>query len=121
MIQLRSLIEVADNTGGKKILCFGFSGKKRRYAEVGDIITGSVKEVLPQGAVKKGEKVKAVIVRTKAPIFRSNGSSVRFDHNAAVIVDNNGNPLGTRVFGPVARELRDKKFAKVISLAPEVI
>ncbi len=121
MIQLRSRVEVADNTGGKEILCFGFPGKKKRYATVGDIIVGSVKEALPQGAVKKKEKVKAVVVRTKAPIFRPNGSSVKFEHNAVVIVDDNGNPRGTRVFGPVARELRDKKFTKIISLAPEVI
>ena len=122
MIQLRSVLIVADNTGAKKIRVIGFVGvSRRRYARVGDIIVASVKDALPNGVVKKKEKVKAVIVRTSKPIKRKDGTSLKFDHNCAIIVDNEGNPRGTRVFGPVPRELRDKNFTKIISLAPEVL
>ena len=122
MIQLRSVLIVADNTGAKKIRVIGFVGvSKRKYARVGDIIVASVKDALPNGVVKKKEKVKAVIVRTSKPIKRKDGTTLRFDHNCAIIVDNEGNPRGTRVFGPVPRELRDKNFTKIISLAPEVL
>jgi len=122
MIRLRTILEIADNTGAKKISCIGVlhrSGKST--AEVGDIISANVKESTPDAIVKKGTVVKAVIVRTKNAISRPDGSLLRFDGNAAVIIDLQGNPLGTRIFGPVARELRDKKFTKIISLAPEVI
>ncbi|MCD6221032.1 50S ribosomal protein L14 [bacterium] len=122
MIQLRSVLIVADNTGAKKIRVIGFVGvSKRKYARVGDIIVASVKDALPNGVVKKKEKVKAVIVRTSKPIKRKDGTTLKFDHNCAIIVDNEGNPRGTRVFGPVPRELRDKNFTKIISLAPEVL
>jgi len=122
MIQLRSVLIVADNTGAKKIRVIGFVGvSKRKYARVGDIIVASVKDALPDGVVKKKEKVKAVIVRTSKPIKRKDGTTLKFDHNCAIIVDNEGNPRGTRVFGPVPRELRDKNFTKIISLAPEVL
>jgi len=122
MIQLRSVLIVADNTGAKKIRVIGFIGvSKRRYARVGDIVVASVKDALPNGVVKKKEKVKAVIVRTVKPIKRKDGTTLKFDHNCAIIVDNEGNPRGTRVFGPVPRELRDKNFTKIISLAPEVL
>ncbi|HCG76339.1 MAG: 50S ribosomal protein L14 [bacterium (Candidatus Ratteibacteria) CG_4_10_14_3_um_filter_41_18] len=122
MIQLNSVLEVADNTGAKKIRCFGIlGGTRKRYAAIGDIIMASVQKSIPEGAVKKGEKVRAVIVRTKAAISRNDGSLIRFDHNSAVIIDLANNPRGTRVFGPVAKELREKKFAKIISLAPEVL
>ncbi|MCM8818703.1 MAG: 50S ribosomal protein L14 [Candidatus Omnitrophica bacterium] len=122
MIQLRTMLQVADNTGAKKIMVIGFIGaSKKRYAHVGDIIIASVKDAVPDGIVKKKEKVKAVIVRTKKEIKRKDGSIIRFEHNSAVIIDNEGNPRGTRVFGPVPRELRDKNFTKIISLAPEVI
>ena len=122
MIQLRSVLIVADNTGAKKIRVIGFVGvSKRKYARVGDIIVASVKDALPNGVVKKKEKVKAVIVRTSKPIKRKDGTTLKFDHNCAIIVDSEGNPRGTRVFGPVPRELRDKNFTKIISLAPEVL
>ncbi|MCM8803920.1 MAG: 50S ribosomal protein L14 [Candidatus Omnitrophica bacterium] len=122
MIQLRSMLQVSDNTGAKKIMVIGFIGSsKKRYAHVGDIVVCSVKDAIPDGIVKKKEKVKAVVVRTKKEIRRSDGSILRFDHNCAVIIDNEGNPRGTRVFGPVPKELRDKNFTKIISLAPEVI
>jgi len=122
MIQLRSVLIVADNTGAKKIRVIGFVGvSKRKYARVGDIVVASVKDALPNGVVKKKEKVKAVIVRTVKPIKRKDGTTLKFDHNCAIIVDNEGNPRGTRVFGPVPRELRDKNFTKIISLAPEVL
>ncbi|MBI4437001.1 MAG: 50S ribosomal protein L14 [Candidatus Omnitrophica bacterium] len=122
MIQLRTLLEIADNTGAKKASCIGVLHRSGKLtAEVGDVITANVKEATPDAVVKKGTVVKAVIVRTKKAISRSDGSSLRFDGNAAVIIDPDGNPLGTRIFGPVARELRDKKFTKIISLAPEVI
>lgn len=122
MIQMQTMLDVADNTGAKKVCCItviGRSGKK--YAVIGDIITCSVKESIPDASVKKGEVVKAVVVRTKFPIRRKDGSYLKFDHNAAVIIDAQKNPKGTRIFGPVARELRDKDFTKIVSLAPEVI
>jgi len=122
MIQLRSILEIADNSGAKRAAMIGVLGcHGKQFATVGDIITASVKEALPDGVVKKGEVVKAVIVRTRSPIRRSDGSTVRFNSNAMVIIDNQKNPRGTRVFGPVARELRDREFMKIISLAPEVV
>ncbi|MCK4244425.1 MAG: 50S ribosomal protein L14 [Candidatus Omnitrophica bacterium] len=122
MIQLNTVLEVADNTGAKKIRCFGIlGGTRKRYAAIGDIIMASVKEAIPDAAVKKKEKVRAVIVRTKRPIRRADGSLIRFDHNSAVIIDAAKNPRGTRVFGPVAKELREKTFTKIVSLAPEVL
>ncbi|MCD6408407.1 50S ribosomal protein L14 [bacterium] len=122
MVHLRTVLNVADNTGAKKIRVIGFIGSsKKKYAKVGDIVVASVKDALPDGIVKKKEKVKAVIVRTVAPIKRPDGSTIRFDHNCAVIIDNEKNPRGTRVFGPVPRELRDLNFTKIISLAPEVL
>lgn len=122
MIQQESRLNVADNTGAKTILCIrvlGSSGK--RYAEIGDVIVAAVKTAAPNMPVKKSDIVKAVIVRTKASIKRADGTTIRFDENAAVIINKDGNPVGTRVFGPVARELRDKNYMKIISLAPEVI
>lgn len=122
MIQMRSLLKVADNTGAKVASFIGVIDRSgRRYADVGDIVTVNIKESDPEAVVKKGEVARAVIVRTKAPIRRKDGSYLRFDSNAVVIIDNQMNPRGTRVFGPVARELRDKSFMKIISLAPEVI
>ncbi len=121
MIIVRTRLDVADNTGAKTISYIGTIGKKNKnFAEIGDIITASVKESIPNGQVKKGEVVRAVIVRTCTPIKRKDGMMIKFDNNAAVIIDKQGNPRGTRVFGPIARELRDK-FAKILSLAPEVI
>ncbi len=122
MIYMRTILDVADNTGAKRVSCIGVlerSGKK--YADIGDIITCNVKESIPEATVKKGEVVKAVVVRTKFPIRRADGSYLKFDRNAVVIIDNQKNPRGTRIFGPVARELRDKQFTKIVSLAPEVI
>lgn len=122
MIQPRSIIQVADNTGAKKIRCITvLGGSKRRYARVGDVITASVKEATPGAEITKGQVVRAVIVRTAKEIRRADGSYVKFDRNAAVIIDGQNNPRGTRIFGPVARELRGKRFVKIISLAPEVI
>jgi large subunit ribosomal protein L14 len=122
MILMRSILDVADNTGARKASCIGVINRKgRRIAQIADIITVNIKESAPNAAIKKGEKSRAVIVRTKAPIKRADGSYVRFDANAVVLIDNQLNPKGTRVFGPVARELRDKNFTKIISLAPEVI
>ncbi|HHX96970.1 MAG TPA: 50S ribosomal protein L14 [Clostridia bacterium] len=122
MIQQESVLKVADNTGARKILCIRpLGGSGRRYASVGDIITATVKEATPGGVVKKGEIVKAVIVRTKDAVRREDGSYIRFDENAAVIINDDQNPRGTRIFGPVARELRRKKFVKILSLAPEVL
>ncbi len=122
MVQLRTMLTVADNTGAKKIRVIGFiRTSNKRYAKVGDVVVCSVKDAIPDGLVKKKEKVKAVIVRTVAPIKRKDGSIIRFDHNCAIIIDNEGNPKGTRVFGPVPRELRDANFTKIISLAPEVL
>ena len=122
MIQQESRVKVADNTGAKEVLCIRvLGGSRQRYASVGDIIVGTVKDALPGGALKKGEIVKAVVVRTKKNLKRVNGSYLRFDENAVVLIDEAKNPRGTRIFGPVARELRDKNFMKIISLAPEVI
>ena len=122
MIQQESRLRVADNTGAKMILCIRvLGGSGRRYAGIGDVIVGAVKDAIPGGNVKKGDIVKAVIVRTKKETRRSDGSYIKFDENAAVILKADGDPRGTRIFGPVGRELRDKKFMKIISLAPEVI
>lgn len=122
MIQQESELEVADNSGAKRIKCFKvLGGSKRRYADTGDIIIASVREADPHGSVKKGEVVRAVIVRSRSPIKRKDGSKIRFDTNAAVLIDEKNNPRGTRVFGPIARELREKNFLKISSLAPEVI
>jgi large subunit ribosomal protein L14 len=122
MIQQESELEVADNTGAKRVRCFKvLKGSKRRYAGVGDVIVCAVKEADPKGLVKKGEVVKAVIVRTRSYIRRPDGSMLRFYDNSCVILDDKGNPRGTRIFGPVAREVRDVGFVKITSLAPEVI
>jgi large subunit ribosomal protein L14 len=122
MIQMRTVLDIADNSGAKKASMIGVLGRQnKRIAEIGDIITATVKEAIPEGTVKKGEVVKAVIVRTRSPIRRKDGSVVKFSSNAMVIIDNQKNPRGTRIFGPVARELRDREFTKIISLAPEVV
>lgn len=122
MIQVQSKLEVADNSGAKQLLCIRILGEShRRYASVGDIIVGVVKVAQPNGIVKRAEKVKAVVVRTVKKLRREDGSYVCFDQNAAVVIDKEGNPRGTRIFGPIARELRDKKYMKIISLAPEVV
>ena len=122
MIQTYSRLKVADNTGARVIMCIGvLGGSKRRYARVGDIITASVKQAVPGGSVRKGEVIRAVIVRTAKEYGRPDGSYIRFDENAAVIIDQEKNPRGTRIFGPVGRELRDKGFMKIISLSPEVL
>ena len=122
MIQIRSILEIADNSGAKRASMIGVIGRRgKRSAEIGDVITANIKEAIPEGNVKKGEVVKAVIVRTKSPIKRKDGSSVRFSSNAMVIIDNQKNPRGTRIFGPVARELREREFTKILSLAPEVV
>ena len=122
MIQQQSRLKVADNTGAKEIMCIRcLGGSHRKFATVGDVIVASVKSAIPNGVVKKGDVVKAVIVRTKKPIRRADGSYVRFDENAAVIIRDDGNPRGTRIFGPIARELRDKDYMKILSLAPEVL
>ncbi len=122
MIQSETRLTVADNSGAKEVCCIKvLGGSKRRFASIGDIITVSVKETIPDAKVKKGEVVQAVIVRTKKEIQRPDGSTVRFDDNSAVIIEKNNEPIGTRIFGPVARELRNKKFMKIISLAPDVI
>jgi large subunit ribosomal protein L14 len=122
MIQIYTMLDVADNSGAKKLMCFHvMGGSKRRYATVGDVIVATIKEAIPQGSVKKGEVVKAVVVRTVRAVRREDGSYIRFDRNAAVLINPQGEPIGTRIFGPVARELRWKKFTKIISLAPEVL
>jgi len=122
MIQAESRLRVADNSGARSVLCIKvLGGSKRRYAHVGDTIVVTVKEAIPNGNVKKGDVVKAVVVRTKKEIRRPDGSYIKFDENAAVIIDGQGNPRGTRIFGPVARELRDRKYMKIVSLAPEVL
>jgi large subunit ribosomal protein L14 len=122
MIQQESRLKIADNTGAKEILCIRvLGGSGRRYAGIGDTIVATVKDAIPGGNVKKGEVVKAVVVRTKKSTRRADGSYIRFDENAAVILKNENEPRGTRIFGPVARELRDKKFMRIVSLAPEVI
>ena len=122
MIQEYTVLEVADNTGAKKLRCFKvLGGTRRRYARIGDIVVASVREATPDATIKKGSKVKAVIVRTTKEVGREDGSYIKFDSNAAVIIDNNREPIGTRIFGAVGRELRQKNFMKIISLAPEVI
>jgi len=122
MIQLRTVLKVADNSGAKKIQCIQvLGGSRRRWGTIGDVIVASVKEAIPNSNISKGQVVKAVIVRTKKEIRRKDGSYVRFDDNAAVVIDNNGDPKGTRIFGPVARELRQRKYMRILSLAPEVV
>ena len=122
MIQMRTILDTADNSGARKVACIKVIGRAgKRFADIGDIITASVKEAIPHAEVKKGDVVKAVVVRTKNTIKREDGSTVRFNSNAVVIIDNQKNPKATRIFGPVARELRDKNFTKIISLAPEVV
>ncbi len=122
MIRMRSIVDVADNTGARKASMIGVLGRSNRgFADVGDIITCNIKEASPDGMVKNHEVVKAVVVRTAYPLTRPDGTRLRFDRNAIVVIDDQQNPRGTRIFGPVARELRDKKFMKIISLAPEVL
>jgi len=122
MVQEQTYLKSADNTGAKELMCIKvLGGSKRKYANIGDIIVCSVKNATPGGVVKKGEVVRAVIVRTVKGLKRADGSTIRFDENAAVIIKEDGNPRGTRIFGPVARELREKDFMKIISLAPEVL
>ena len=122
MLQLRSVCDVADNTGAKRAAIIGVLGEAKRFGEIGDIVKAHIKEAAPDGTVKKSEVVDAVVVRTRKAIRREDGSYLRFDNNAVVIIDKEGAPLGTRIFGPVARELREqKKFMKIISLAPEVL
>ncbi len=122
MIQMKSRLEVADNSGARSVMCVKvIGGSRRKYASIGDVIVVSVKEAIPRGRVKKGDVHKAVIVRTRASVRRADGSSVRFDRNAAVLISPEGEPIGTRIFGPVTRELRSKGYMKIISLAPEVL
>lgn len=122
MIQTNSRLKVADNTGARQLMCIGvLGGTRRKYAYIGDVIVGSIKRAIPGGAVKGGDVVRAVIVRTARPHRRPDGSYIKFDENAAVILTDKNNPRGTRIFGPVARELREKNFTKIISLAPEVL
>ena len=122
MVQTYTRLKIADNTGAKQIMCINIpGGTRKRYAHIGDIIVATVKRAMPHGIVKKGEVVRAVVVRVAKPYRRSDGSYIRFDENAAVILGDRNNPKGSRIFGPVARELRDKNFAKIISLAPEVL
>ena len=122
MIQQETMLQVGDNTGAKKVLCIKvLGGSSKKYASVGDVIVVTVKEAVPGSNIKKGDVVKAVVVRTKKEIRRPDGSYIAFSENAAVIIDDNGNPKGTRIFGPVARELRDRNFMKIVSLAPEVL
>ncbi len=122
MISNLTVLDVADNSGARRIMCIKvLGGSRRRYARIGDIIVGSVKEATPGGKVSKGDVVKAVVVRTAKELRRADGSYIRFDTNSAVVLDNNGEPVGTRIFGPVARELRAKSFMKIVSLAPEVL
>jgi large subunit ribosomal protein L14 len=122
MIQQESVLKIADNTGAKRALCIRvMGGSRRRYARVGDVIVATVKDAIPNAGVKKGDVVKAVVVRTAKEMRRKDGSYIRFDDNAAVIINQNGEPKGTRIFGPVGRELREKRYMKIVSLAPEVI
>ncbi len=121
MIQPQSYLTVADNTGAKKIMCIRVLGGNRKYAKVGDVIIGVVKEATPNMPVKRSDVIRAVIVRTKKAIKRTDGTVIRFDDNAAVIINTEKNPRGTRIFGPIAREIRDKEFTKIVSLAPEVL
>ena len=122
MIQVETNLEVADNSGARKVQCIKvLGGSKRRYASVGDVIVVTVKEAIPRGRVKKGEVLNAVVVRTAKDVRRSDGSAIRFDSNAAVLISKQGEPIGTRIFGPVTRELRAKRYMKIVSLAPEVL
>ena len=122
MIQMETNLDVADNSGARRVQCIKvLGGSKRKYATVGDVIVVSVKEAIPKGRVKKGQVMKAVVVRTAAPVRRTDGSIIRFDKNAAVLINNQAEPIGTRIFGPVPRELRSKNHMKIISLAPEVL
>jgi large subunit ribosomal protein L14 len=122
MIQMQSRLKVADNSGAREIMCINvLGGSRRRYAYIGDTIVASVKKAIPNAATKKGDVVRAVIIRTSHPYRRPDGSYIRFDENAAIILSDKNNPKGTRIFGPVARELRDKQYTKIISLAPEVL
>jgi len=122
MIQMQTILDVADNSGARRLCCIKVpGGSKRKYAGIGDVVVCSVKEALPNSKVKKGDVVKAVIVRTKKEVGRQDGSHIRFDNNSAVVINANGEPIGTRIFGPVARELRAKKYMKIVSLAPEVL
>ena len=122
MIQTESMLDVADNSGAKRVMCIKvLGGSHRRYARIGDIIKVTVKEAIPRGKVKKGQVLKAVVVRTRKGVRRPDGSVIRFDVNSAVLLNNNDAPIGTRIFGPVTRELRNEKFMKIISLAPEVL
>jgi large subunit ribosomal protein L14 len=122
MIQMQTNLEVADNSGARRVQCIKvLGGSKRKYASVGDVIVVSIKDAIPRGRVKKGDVSQAVVVRTAKEIRRPDGSSIRFDRNAAVLIDKQGEPIGTRIFGPVTRELRAKQFMKIISLAPEVL
>lgn len=122
MVQMTTVLDVADNSGAKKLMCIKvLGGSKRKYASIGDVIVVSIKEAIPNAKVKKGDVAKAVIVRTKKEIARNDGSYIRFDENSAVLINKDNEPIGTRIFGPVARELRAKKFMKIISLAPEVL
>ena len=122
MIQMQSILDVADNTGARSVMCIKvLGGSKRRYATIGDTIVVSIKEAIPRGRVKKGEVMKAVVVRTAKGVRRPDGSLIRFDRNAAVLINPQGEPIGTRIFGPVVRELRARKFTKIMSLAPEVL
>ena len=122
MIQMQTNLDVADNSGARRVMCIKvLGGSKRKYATVGDVIVVSVKEAIPRGRVKKGDVMKAVVVRTAKDVRRPDGSVIRFDKNAAVLLNNQGEPVGTRIFGPVTRELRAKKFMKIVSLAPEVL
>jgi large subunit ribosomal protein L14 len=122
MIQMQTNLEVADNSGAKRVMCIKvLGGSKRRYATIGDVIVVSVKEAMPRGRVKKGDVRKAIVVRVAKDIKRKDGSTIRFDSNAAVLINNTGEPIGTRIFGPVPRELRAKNHMKIISLAPEVL
>ena len=122
MIQMQTNLEVADNSGARRVQCIKvLGGSKRKYASVGDVIVVSIKEAIPRGRVKKGDVIQAVVVRTAKEIRRPDGSSIRFDRNAAVLINKQGEPIGTRIFGPVTRELRARKFMKIVSLAPEVL
>ena len=122
MIQMRSILTVADNSGARKVACITvLGGTRKRYARIGDVIVGSVKEALPDGKVKKGDVIRAVLVRSVKETRRPDGSYIKFDENSIVLIDKDNEPIGTRIFGPVARELRAKKFMKIISLAPEVL
>ncbi len=122
MIQMQTLLDVADNSGAKKVMCIKvLGGSRRRYATIGDVIVVSIREALPNAKVKKGDVARAVVVRTAKEVRRADGSYIRFDNNSAVLISAQGEPIGTRIFGPVARELRQKKYMKIISLAPEVL